>query len=343
MKILIVAPAWVGDMVMAQSLFKQCLKDNPDAVIDVVAPEWSLPLLHRMSEVRQAVPLPVGHGQLKFFKRLSIGRSLIAEGYDRAIVIPRTWKSALIPFFARIPRRTGFRGEFRCGLLTDVRNLDKTLLDQTVLRYLYLGEPAETGKKPAYVPHPALSVNAENQAALISRLNLDLSQPVICFFPGAAYGPAKQWPIEYFRQLGEMLISAGYQVWIMGSANEQAIGDQIAASMGAWGINLCGRTTLIDTIDLMALAACAVTNDSGLMHVAAAVNLPLQAIYGSSTPAYTPPLSTKARIHYLGIECSPCFKRKCPYGHYNCLYGIFPEQVYQSIVADHKSGEQSSL
>jgi len=342
MKTLVIGPAWIGDMVMAQSLYKKLIAENPQAGIDVVAPDWSHPLVNRMPEVRRPIPLPVGHGRMGWRIRRQIGKRLIDEGYAWAIVTPRSWKSALIPFFAKIPKRTGFLGEFRYGLLTDVRRLDKTLLDQTVLRYLYLGEPAETRKKPAYVPYPALSVDAENQATLAASLNLDLSRPAVCFFPGAAYGPSKQWPADYFQKLGEMLISDGYQIWIMGSANEKALGDQITDTMGNYGINLCGRTALIDTIDLMPLAACAVTNDSGLMHVAAAVNLPLQAIYGSSTPAYTPPLSTKARVHYLGIECSPCFKRRCPYGHYNCLYGIFPEQVHQSILTDQKTGQQSS-
>ncbi|MDZ7832953.1 MAG: lipopolysaccharide heptosyltransferase II [Desulfobacterales bacterium] len=334
MKILVVAPSWVGDMTMAQSLFKKCRSDWPGAVIDVVAPEWSLPLLYRMAEIRNAVALPVGHGQLRFFKRLAVGRALQAEGYDWAIITPRTWKSALVPFFAGIPKRTGYTGEWRFGLLNDRRRLDRAKLDKTILRLLALAQERHAPLPPAVEFYPALTVDRENQRQLKKDLNLAAVRPVVCFCPGAEYGPAKQWPIPFFQRLAEMLIDAGYQVWTLGSGKEVSLGKAIHPGKNPWYHNLCGKTRLEDTIDLMGCADHVVSNDSGLMHVAAAINLPLQVIYGSSSPSYTPPLSTKARIHCLGIECSPCFKRKCPYGHYNCLYGIFPEQVYQSIVAD---------
>ncbi len=333
MKILFVAPSWVGDMTMAQSLFKKCRSDHPDAVMDVVAPVWSLPILNRMPEIRKGIPIPIGHGQMQFFRRAAIGRALIAEAYDWAIITPRTWKSAIIPFFARIPRRTGYTGELRYGLVNDRRKLDKKTLDMTVLRLLALA-----GEKTAPLPppidfYPELTIDVENQQRLVKDLGLTMERPVVCFCPGAEYGPAKQWPLRHFQELAEMLIAAGYQVWTLGSAKEVGIGEAICPEKKEWYANLCGKTRLEDTIDLMALAVHGVTNDSGLMHVAAASGLQIEAIYGSSSPSYTPPLTDRAHVHYLGLSCSPCFERTCPLGHLNCLNHMPPELIYKSIMA----------
>ena len=331
MKILVVAPSWVGDMTMAQSMFKSCLDKTPDALIDVVAPEWSLPLLSRMPEVHKAIALPLGHGQLKLFKRLSIGRSMAVRSYDWAIVIPRTWKSALIPFFARVPRRTGYVGEMRFGLINDLRTLDRKKLDKTLLRQLALAEEKSTPLPPPIRHYPRLSIDHGNQERLIRDLELTLDRPAVCFCPGAEYGPAKQWPVEYFRQLAELLLAEGYQIWTLGSAKEASLGEAAHPGSQAWYKNLCGLTRLEDTVDLMALASHVVTNDSGLMHVAAAVGVKLEAIFGSSSPDYTPPLSERATIHYLGLSCSPCFKRRCPHDHLSCLLDITPDRILKSI------------
>ncbi len=332
MKILVVAPSWVGDMTMAQSLFKKCRSLGRDVVIDVLAPEWSLPLLCRMPEIRKAIALPAGHGQLLFFKRRAIGLSLIGEAYDWAIVTPRTWKSALVPFFAKIPRRTGYTGELRFGLINDRRHLDRKKLDKTILRLLALAGDRKAPLPPDIEFYPELSVDRENQVRLIDELGLSLEQPVVCFCPGAEYGPAKQWPVSYFRKLAEMLIAEGFQIWAMGSAKETGLGSSIDPGKGKWYKNLCGLTRLKDTIDLMAMASHVVTNDSGLMHVAAAVEARVEAIYGSSSPAYTPPLSDRADVYYLGLDCSPCYKRKCPLGHFKCLRDISPETIFEAIV-----------
>lgn len=331
MKLLIVAPSWVGDMTMAQSLFKECRSLDPDAVIDVVAPAWSLPLLNRMPEVRRGIALPVGHGKLGLVVRRRIGRSLVSEAYDRAIIIPRTWKSALIPFFAKIPVRTGFVGELRFGLVNDLRRLDKTRLDQTILRQLALGQDKNAALPPKVRFYPGLKVDPDNQKRLLRDLDLSLDCPLVCFCPGAEYGPAKQWPIPYYRKLAGALIDAGYQVWTLGSPKEKELGRDTRPDRPDGYQNLCGRTRLEDTIDLMDLAEHCVTNDSGLMHVAAATGTRLQAIYGSSSPHYTPPLTRQATIHYLGLACSPCFKRTCPLGHRNCLYEISPEKILESV------------
>ncbi|MBS3810166.1 MAG: lipopolysaccharide heptosyltransferase II [Desulfobacterales bacterium] len=332
MKILVIAPSWVGDMTMAQSIFKKCRAMGRDVVIDVVAPEWSLPLLYRMPEVRRAISLPAGHGQLRFFKRRAIGRSLIEEAYDWAIVTPRTWKSALVPFFAKIARRTGYTGELRFWLINDRRHLDRKKLDKTILRLLALAGDRNGPLPPDIEFYPELSVDRGNQTRLIHEFGLPAKRPAVCFCPGAEYGPAKQWPVAYFRQLAEMLIAEGFQVWSMGSAKEAGLGSSIDPGKGKWYKNLCGRTRLEDTIDLMAMASHAVTNDSGLMHIAAAVGTRVEAIYGSSAPSYTPPLTDRADIYYLGLHCSPCYKRKCPLGHLKCLRDIYPEKIFEAIV-----------
>ena len=329
-KYLIVGPSWIGDMVMAQSLFITLKQQHPDCTIDVLAPDWSLPVLKRMPQVNRGIAVPVKHGEPAFFRRRKLGKSLRKEKYTHAIVIPRSWKSALVPYFANIPVRTGYRGEMRYGLLNDMRKLDKAVLKQTVQRYVAHAWPPEPEKAPD-TPFPELMVDTENQAKLLDRFELKLDKHVICMMPGAEYGPAKQWPLEYYRQLAEMLINSGWQVWLLGSEKDREGGEIIAGRDGIY--NLCGKTRLVDTIDLLACAREVVSNDSGLMHVAAAVGVKVNVIYGSSTPDYTPPLTDDSRrkIFYLGLECSPCFKRECPLGTYVCLKEIFPNDVLVSI------------
>lgn len=324
MKFLIVGPAWVGDMVMAQSLFKHLkTRYGTDTIIDVVAPAWSLPVLDRMPEVRRGIALDVKHGEFGWSARKTLGMGLRSEGYDRAIVMPITWKSALVPFFAKIPVRTGFIGEMRFGLINDLRSR-KRAGEKTVIRYVSLGmEKNEPLPELSAVPFPGLKPRSAEAA--IKRLGLTLDKPVVALFPGAEYGPAKQWPIEHYAQLAALLEEAGKQVWVFGSEKEQKLGDRIAADTNA--VNLCGQTTLAEAIDLIALVESAVTNDSGLMHVAAALEVPLVAIYGSSSPERTPPLSRKATFMQSSLECSPCYRKSCPYGHTKCLWSLLPEEI----------------
>ncbi len=328
-RILIVGPSWVGDMVMAQSLFMQ-LKTNGPCEIDVLAPEWSLPILARMPEVSRGVVMPLGHGKLELGTRWRLGKSLGTVGYDQAIVLPNSLKSALIPAFAGIPQRTGFRGEMRYFLINDMRMLSKHRLPMTVQRFVALGRGIQQAL-PEPLPRPKLVADAANQQTLPGRLGLSLDRPAIAFMPGAEYGPAKQWPLPHFAALAERLVDRGFQVWILGSNKDREAGDIIAADQEEHIINLCGRTELGDAVDLLAMSSAAVTNDSGLMHVAAALDLPLVAIYGSSTPHHTPPLSDRVAILYLGIECSPCFKRTCPLGHTRCLTEITPASVMEAL------------
>lgn len=325
---LIIGPAWVGDMVMAQSLFQFLRRQAPGSAIDVVGPPWSVPLVGRMPEVRHGIPLAVGHGELALGARRSLGRSLRREGYARAIVLPRSFKSALVPWFAGIPVRTGFAAELRGFLLNDARRLDRKVLDQTVKRFLALGVPA--GAPVPEPPAPALRVDEANRRLLLARLGLG-QRPAIALMPGAAYGPAKQWPTASFSTLAGQLIERGFEVWVLGSGGEQPLGEQIRSCAGARVFNLCGQTSLEDTVDLLSATRAAVTNDSGLMHVAAAAGTEVIAIYGSSSPHVTPPLTSRKSILYLGLDCSPCFKRECPLGHLNCLNQISPASVLAAM------------
>jgi heptosyltransferase II len=325
--ILVVGPSWVGDMVMAQSLFKLLLERSPQASVDVLAPAWSLPVIARMPEVRKGVVSPAGHGEVGIRGRWKVARALRRENYEQAIVLPRSLKAALIPWLAGIPRRTGFRGEMRFHLINDMHQFDERKLDQTVKRFLALG--LEPGEELPATPQPHLQVSPTHQREVMERLRLNRDRPVIAMMPGAEYGPAKCWPIEYFSALAAMLTSHGYAVWVMGSGKDSEAGETIARDGGA--VNLCGRTELEDVIDLLGYCEQAVSNDSGLMHVAAAVGTRVVALYGSTSPRFTPPLTDNRVLHYLGIECSPCFQRECPLGHFRCLREILPDAVFASL------------
>jgi heptosyltransferase-2 len=301
---------------------------EPCAVIDVVGPAWSVPLVPRMPEVRRGFALAAGHGDLALVARTRLGRSLRGERYDRAIVLPRSFKSALVPWLARVPSRTGFDTEMRRLLLNDLRPLDRVTLDQTVKRFLSLGLPA--GSPLPEPPAPQLAIDAGNRAALLGRLGL-LAAGAVAMMPGAAYGPAKQWPVESFGALARLLAERRIDTWVLGSAGERELGDEIRAVGGERVRNLCGETRLEDTVDLLSATRAAVTNDSGLMHVAAAAGTRVVAIYGSSSPKFTPPLTAAKAILYTGIDCSPCFQRTCPLGHLRCLREIAPAQVLAAI------------
>jgi heptosyltransferase-2 len=328
---LIVGPSWVGDMVMAQALFILLKELKPANAIDVLAPAWSLPVVARMPEIRRGIAAETGHGELGLGKRRRIGYALRDDGYEQAIVLPRSLKSALIPWFARIPTRTGFRGESRYGLINDMRPFDESALDQTVKRYVALG--LEPGATLPPVPYPALRVDRHRQNAVMSSLGILTDRPVIALMPGAEYGPAKCWPLDYFAQLAAALTNEGFDVWVLGSEKDATAGEHIASVSAAQ--NLCGRTSLEDVIDLLGYTEQAISNDSGLMHIAAAVGAHVHGIYGSSSPAFTPPLTAERDIHWLDLDCSPCFERTCPLGHLRCLRELSVSRLYAAVNDAH--------
>lgn len=332
-KVLVVGPAWVGDMVMAQALYKLLKLESPAAEIHVVAPRWSLPVLERMPEVSRGIELDIGHGELKLGRRRALGRRLRDERYTRAIVLPRSAKAALVPWFAKVPLRTGFRGEWRYGLLNDVRSLDAQL-DQTVKRFVALGQPRGAVVPPSLQPslRPRLVSDARNLVRLRAAHRLREAAPLVALMPGAEYGPAKRWPAAYYGALAAEMADAGNDVVVLGSAKEKPIGDEVMAHAARARVhNLCGATSLADVVDLAAGADVAVSNDSGLLHLAAAAGAPVVALYGSSSPAFTPPLSDAAAIVSLALECSPCFARDCPLKHMRCLNDLTPATVLRAV------------
>jgi heptosyltransferase-2 len=330
-KYLIVGPSWVGDMVMAQSLFIHLKQTDSEAVIDVIGPAWSAPILERMSQVRRALTLPTAHGEWGMKTRKKLGLSLRSENYDKAIVLPRSWKSALVPYFANIPQRIGFHGEQRFILLNERRRLDKKILNQTVKRFVSLGLPNDQAYPPTSLPNPELIVSPENQAKLYLQFQLDTESPAVAMMAGAEYGPSKQWPLEYFAAVARNCIERGYQIWVLGGPKDVEDGEKIIQGLGKNAFNLCGKTQLVDAIDLLASAELAISNDSGLMHVAAAVGTRVHAIYGSTSEAFTPPLTENKVIHNLHLSCSPCFKRDCPLDHTNCQKHLTPDLILKAL------------
>ena len=332
-KILVLGPAWVGDMVLAQSLFKTLKANQPDCIIDVAAPAWTLPLLERMPEISEKIALPFKHGELAFFERLRFGKSLKYKGYTQAIILTNSFKSALLPFAAGIKKRTGFLGEMRYGLINDIRPLDKTKLVKTVERFVFLGLD-KNENLPKIIPSPQINSSPEAawllayRAGVLNKENsVENKNKILGLCPGAEYGEAKRWPAEYYAEVANEALNKGWQVWLFGSDKDVPVTSQINQLTQNKCTDFGGKTKLGEAIDLMSICNTIISNDSGLMHIAAALDKKLIAIYGSSDPTHTPPMSAKAVIEYLALECSPCFRRVCPLGHLNCLKNISPAVI----------------
>lgn len=325
---LVVGPSWVGDMVMAQSMLKVLKQRHPEQAVDVLAPGWSLPLLERMPEVRAGIEMTLGHGRLGLGRRWRLGRSLTGR-YDRAILLPNSWKSAIVPWAAGIPRRTGWRGEMRYGLVNDLRVLDRSALTMTVQRFVALA--VDSSEPLPEIPPPLLEVRQADVQAALEVHGLEKSgREVLALCPGAEYGPAKRWLEANFGELAQKYRNRGWEVWLFGSEKDRKVCDNIAA-LATGCRNLAGRTTLAEAVDLLSLADAVVSNDSGLMHVAAALERSLVAIYGSSDPGFTPPLNERHAILYRNLACSPCFKRECPLGHLQCMKEITVSEVEDAL------------
>jgi heptosyltransferase II len=333
-KILIVGPAWIGDMMMAQSLYKLLKLRNPQVHISVLSLAWTRPLLALMPEVDHVIDMPLGHGALDIKARYSLGKKLRTEKFEQAIILPNSFKSALIPYFAKIPLRTGWRGEMRFGLVNDRRVLDKKKYPLMVQRYDALALPAAAPALEKF-PYPQLTIDNKKSLQIAEQFSLSLTRPVMVVCPGAEYGPAKRWPEHYFAQVAEEKIRQGWQVWLMGSMNDRVVAEQmrelISINQQAYCSNLAGNTQLLEAITLINLADAVLTNDSGLMHVAAALKKPLVVLFGSTSPAHTPPLTDRVKLVTNAIECSPCFERICPKQHHKCLRELDPQKVLQAL------------
>ncbi len=341
-KILIVGPSWVGDMVMTQSLFKVLKNNHANTMIDVLAPDWSAPLLARMPEIHRILSLPFSHGETSFKQRYRLGKSLRAEKYDRAIVLPISWKSAIVAWAANIPLRTGLATEMRYGLLNDLRRLDAKKYPRMIDRLVALGLP-KNALLPESFSLPVLQINEAHRSELLRRFQLILDKPILVLCPGAEFGAAKRWPAEYFAQLAQEKIQQGWQVWLLGSPKDEVIARTILSVVPqhllASLYSLIGKTQLVDAVDLLSLADVVVSNDSGLMHVAAALNRRVIGLYGATSPVYAPPLNHQSEIIFLDLPCSPCRKRECPLQHHHCMRQIKVEKINQCISSIHHNDQ----
>lgn len=329
-KYLVVGPSWVGDMVMAQSLFIDLKQREPSAQIDVLAPAWTAALVDRMPEVHQLVAANFNHGKLSLGERFGLGKKLRERNYDNAILLPNSLKSALVPAIAKIPKRTGFIGEQRWGLVNDIRKLDKQQLPMTVQRFIALGLSKEAPVRPIdSIPSPKLVASEEQVQFVLVKNQLTIERPVLALCPGAEFGASKQWPTQHYAEIAKHYLGQGWNVWLLGSDNDKATCDEINQLCNQGCHTLAGATTLPEAIDLISLASLVVSNDSGLMHIAAALQVPLVAVYGSTDPGHTPPLSDNHAIARLNLDCSPCFKRQCPLQHLDCLKKLMPQTVLE--------------
>lgn len=368
MRTLIVAPAWVGDMVMAHTLVSLLREGRRACEIHLVAPRATAPLGGRMPGVDAVHELAVGHGELGLVRRRRLARKLRPLEFQAAYVLPNSFKSALIPWWAGIPNRTGWHGESRIGVLNDRRRLDVNRYPKMVDRFMALALPAGV-PLPECRPRPQLQVNRSNRLAVVERLGLKEhgsrespatpgenrqrrggmgthpqpnsssdssdhralapSRPVV-LCPGAEYGDAKRWPAMHFAALARERLQAGQAVWLLGSAGDAAVGAEIAR-LAPGVTDLTGRTSLLDAVDLLSLADVVISNDSGLMHIACALDRRVVALFGSTSPEFTPPLGRAATVIEQPLDCRPCFQRQCPLQHRNCLRAIAPSRVVAAL------------
>lgn len=338
---LIIAPNWIGDTIMAQTLFKLIKHTNPQRTIDVLAPAWTHPVLKYMPEVHHCWLSSFEHGKLQWRERRALAKQLRIKHYDQAIILPNSLKSALIPFWSRIPTRIGYKREGRGCLFTDART-PLAPHSPTVKRFAKLGLP-ETVSLPDKLPYPHLQINKTSLQKTLAALAVIHPQPplIVALCPGAAYGPAKRWPEEHFSTVAKTLHARGWAVWLFGSPKETEITERIQAYSNNSCLNFAGKSSLAQTIDLLSLATAVIANDSGLMHIACALDKPVAALYGSTPPSLAPPLSDKAQIFTHKTPCSPCFKRVCPLDHLNCLRGIDPAGLIDWATRVAKRGKEN--
>lgn len=330
-RILIIAPNWVGDAIMAQSLYRLIKMHHPQCSIDVIGPSAFEALHLLMPEVDSFIASPLKHSQLNFKACWQLAKKLKKNNYQQAFILPNSLKSALIPWLCRIKIRTGFMGEMRYILLNDIRKLNPVALPTMAERFNALSFKKNQLPKKIPIPAPSLQIDRTIALSIAKKLQLNTEKPILILCPGAAFGPAKRWPTEHFKTIAEFWFKEQQgQVWILGDTKDKPLADEISNNHPAI-IPLASRTSLHEACHLMALGALVVSNDSGLMHLAAALKKPLIAIYGSSTPAFTPPLGNDVQIFQSTLPCSPCFDRVCRFSHNNCLKETTPRQVIASI------------
>jgi len=325
---LVVAPQWIGDAVMAEPLLAALAARGES--VSVAALPWVAPVLRAMPQVAEVITMPFAHGRLDLAARIGLARTLKGR-FDAAYVLPNSLKSALVPWLARIPRRVGYQGEGRVGLLNQ-------RLANPIGKPPMVGFYAALAGGVAGDARPRLQLDPAVVSACLDRLALE-AHGYWVFAPGAEYGSAKRWPPEHYAALARTLHARdGLTILLLGSAKEAAIGEQIAALAPGCCRVLSGHTSLDDAMALIAAARGVVSNDSGLMHVAAGFGVPQAAVFGSTSPQHTPPLNPHARVLWLKtmrgapvLDCQPCFDRECRYGHLRCLTSIEPATVDEAL------------
>jgi heptosyltransferase II len=333
LRTLVISPNWIGDAVMAQPLLRMLKQQHPERPIDVLAPPQVVPVWRRIQEADDILVTPFRHRALQLGERLKYARILKGRGYGDAYVLPNTLKYALIPWLAGIPQRVGYKGEMRYGMV-NVMHHDDSPPRSMVPFYAALARDPEVplGK----LVRPYLVVGGEESEQAGRRLGVDLHRPLVVFAPGAEFGIAKRWPPAHYGALVGRVVQAvpGVQIALLGSPNDRDTCDQVlqhAGPAGAAVLNLAGQTSLDDAIVLVARARVVVSNDSGLLHIASALNRPVVALYGSTNPDYAPPLSDNARIISLRLACSPCRQRECPLGHHDCMNKMSVDRVWSEL------------
>ena len=326
MRSLIVAPQWIGDAVMTEPLLARLSARGEQ--LTVAALPWVAPVYRAMPKVHEVIDLPFAHGRLEWAERKRVAAQLRGR-FDVAYVLPNALKSALIPWLARIPKRVGYQGEGRYLLLNRRLKNPEGRPPMVAFYSALAGEPVVSNERPQLRFDQAV-LRAATQAASV--------QPSAywAFAPGAEYGPAKCWPAAHYAALAASLFAQhGMPVLLMGSGKEAALCEEIAAAAPGACTVMAGKTSLIDAMALIAAARGVVSNDSGLMHVAAAFGVPQAAVFGSTSPEHTPPLNPRARVLWLKeelqLECSPCFERTCRFGHYRCLTELSPMRVESAL------------
>ena len=332
-RILVISPNWIGDAVMAQPLLQLLKAQQPASPIDVMAPHAVAPVWRAMAEVDTVLETPFRHGALQWRERRAFAAQLRARGYGSAYVLPNTLKFALIPWLARIPRRVGYLGEMRYVLLNVLHHDAKDAPRPMVSFYAALANPPGASvATPAQLPRPRLRADASTRADVLGKYGLAGSGPLIAFAPGAEFGSAKRWPAERFGELADLILARylDARIILLGSPKDRPVCEEVAG--GRAGIhNLAGKTSLAEAIALIASAGAMVSNDSGLLHIASALNRPVVALYGPTDPLHAPPFSDLAQSLYLHLECAPCKQRECPLGHHACMQGIAAEMAWQPL------------
>ncbi len=329
-KVLIVAPGWIGDMVMAHSLIQLLKQQDINCQIDVLAMPGMMPVAQAMPEVNEVIKSPFKHGQFDFGKRLRLGKQLRTEQYEQAFILRNNFKSAIVPKRAGIPQRTSWLGEKRWGLINDIRYLEGKRSLTTVEKYALLATPAGT-PLTTHIPRPKLTVDPANSQKTLEKFDLNLDRPILALCPGAEFGIAKRWPPEYYAAVANTMELQAWQVWIFGGPNDKATGEQLEQHLDQPCVNLIGRTRLNEAIELLAFSKAVVSNDSGLMHLSLALDKPVVIPYGATDCGFRRDMQPCAYPLSLELDCSPCFKRNCPLKHHKCMLDLKPDLVLEVL------------